>query len=107
MQFKMDFYICSVSDKFEILLYVSMRPVSSMRRVLFDCLMLWAALRHCSYTSLISCAYVSSIHVASLKVPHLKEPKQHSSVQICTRGPEHDSKDKTQRPCLVWEVWWA
>lgn len=56
--------------------------------------MIQAAPSHCSYMSLISCEYASSIHVACLKVPHFKEPTQHSSVQICTPGPEKDSKDK-------------
>lgn len=44
--------------------------------------------------SLISCEYASSIHVACLKVPHFKEPTQHSSVQICTPGPQKTPRIK-------------
>lgn len=98
MQWESDFYICSASDKLEVFLHISEACLEGYSSVT------WAAPSHCSYTSLIICEYASSTHATCLEVPHFKEPTQHSSVQICTRGPQADSKDKTKSASLAWEV---
>lgn len=94
MQRELDSYICPIS----------FHPYVCEACLIESCLVIWAALSHCSYTSLISCKYASSIHVACLKVPHFKEPTQHSSVQICTPEPVKDGKNKTQRLSMEGEL---